>query len=229
MGFNEMTHAFLAARYYIRFTEQFGDRGREAFIHGIQYYGSQRGRRMAQRAIRDGKPLTYENYCRYGEWVNTEKIKAMGAANRVEIGGYDPDYIMNIYSCPWFAQFQKMGAGEAGKAYCSVLDASISRGFNPDIRYEVPQTLHTHDHCVQIVRNAGLTPEMKIEKYMPGVRSFEYHCAHTFWSLREVSEGIFGDEGVKASDAVLEDFAKEYGREMADTIAGYKDTNFNMA
>ena len=34
MGFNEMTHAFLAARYYIRFTEQFGDRGREAFIHG---------------------------------------------------------------------------------------------------------------------------------------------------------------------------------------------------
>ena len=110
MGFNEMTHAFLAARYYIRFTEQFGDRGREAFIHGIQYYGSQRGRRMAQRAIRDGKPLTYENYCRYGEWVNTEEIKAMGAANRVEIGGYDPDYIMNIYSCPWFAQFQKMGA-----------------------------------------------------------------------------------------------------------------------
>ncbi|MFR8777845.1 MAG: L-2-amino-thiazoline-4-carboxylic acid hydrolase, partial [Enterocloster sp.] len=123
MGFNEMTHAFLAARYYIRLTEQFGDRGREAFIHGIQYYGSQRGRRMAQRAIRDGKPLTYENYCRYGEWVNTEEIKAMGAANRVEIGGYDPDYIMNIYSCPWFAQFQKMGAGEAGKAYCSVLDA----------------------------------------------------------------------------------------------------------
>ena len=147
----------------------------------------------------------------------------------MEIGGYDPDYIMNIYSCPWFAQFQKMGAGEAGKAYCSVLDASISRGFNPDIRYEVPQTLHTHDHCVQIVRNAGLTPEKKIEKYMPGVRSFEYHCAHTFWSLREVSEGIFGDEGVKASDAVLEDFAKEYGREMADTIADYKDTNFNMA
>ena len=42
MGFNEMTHAFLAARYYIRLTEQFGDRGREAFIHGIQYYGSQR-------------------------------------------------------------------------------------------------------------------------------------------------------------------------------------------
>ena len=132
MGFNEMTHAFLAARYYIRLTEQFGDRGREAFIHGIQYYGSQRGRRMAQGAIRDGKPLTYENYCRYGEWVNTEEIKAMGAANRVEIGGYDPDYIMNIYSCPWFAQFQKMGAGEAGKAYCSLMDPSISLGFNPD-------------------------------------------------------------------------------------------------
>ena len=77
--------ASILARYYIRLTEQFGDRGWEAFIHGIQYYGSQRGRRMAQRAIRDGKPLTYENYCRYGEWVNTEEIKAMGAANRVAL------------------------------------------------------------------------------------------------------------------------------------------------
>lgn len=79
MGFNEMTHAFLAARYYIRLTEQFGDRGREAFIHGIQYYGSQRGRRMAQRAIRDGKPLTYENYCRYGEWVNIRGDQGHGS------------------------------------------------------------------------------------------------------------------------------------------------------
>ena len=60
MGFNEMTHAFIAAKYYVHMTEAFGERGKAAFIHGTQYYGSQRGRRMAQRAIRDGKPLTYE-------------------------------------------------------------------------------------------------------------------------------------------------------------------------
>ena len=47
MGFNEMTHAFIAARYYVGMTEAFGERGHAAFIHAVEYYGSQRGRRMA--------------------------------------------------------------------------------------------------------------------------------------------------------------------------------------
>ena len=47
---------------------------------------------MAQRAIRDGKELTYETYCQYGEWVNTEEIKQMGLANRTEIANMSPDY-----------------------------------------------------------------------------------------------------------------------------------------
>lgn len=231
MGFNEMTHAYIAARYYVRMTETFGERGRAAFIHGVQYYGSQRGRRMAQRAIRDGQPLNYETYCRYGEWVNTEEIVSKGLANRVEVSRYDPDYVMNIYACPWHAQFKNMGMKDAGLAYCSVLDASICRGFNPEITYEVPQTLHDHDHCIQIVRNAGLSPEAKagLTKNPAGLKSFEYHCAHAYWAFGEVTESIFGEEGKKVNAQVLEDFAAEYGKEMADTIAGYRDTNFNIA
>ena len=48
MGFNEMTHAFIAAKYYVHMTEAFGERGKAAFIHGTQYYGGQRGRRLRQ-------------------------------------------------------------------------------------------------------------------------------------------------------------------------------------
>ena len=55
MGFNEKVHAFIAAKFYVYLTEAFGERGERAFIHGTQYYAEQRGRRMAQRAIRDGK------------------------------------------------------------------------------------------------------------------------------------------------------------------------------
>mgnify|MGYP004485697957 FL=1 len=229
MGFNEMTHAFIAARYYVRMTEAFGERGHAAFIHAVEYYGSQRGRRMAQRAIRDGQPLTYETYCRYGEWVNTEEICSMGEENRVEISEFSPDYVMNIYQCPWHSQFKRMGLKEAGLAYCSVLDASICRGFEPDIRYEVPQTLHDHDHCIQIVRNAGLKPGEKIEKNPAGLKSFEYHCAHSYWSFREVAAAIFGSEGEAAADQVMADFEAEYGKEMAETLASYKNTNFNIA
>ena len=37
MGFSEMTHAFIVAKYYVYLTEAFGERGKEAFIHGTRY------------------------------------------------------------------------------------------------------------------------------------------------------------------------------------------------
>ena len=229
MGFNEMTHAFIAAKYYVHLTEAFGERGKAAFIHGTQYYASQRGRRMAQRAIHDGQPLTYETYCRYGEWVNTDEIKALGAANHTEIAECVPDYTMHIFKCPWHEQFKKRGLQEAGLTYCSVLDASICRGFNPNITYLVPQTLHDHDHCIQIVKDAGITQDTKLQKRPEGLKSFEYHNAHSYWAYAEVCEGVFGEEGKAISEKVLGDFAAEYGQEMADVLARYKDTNFNVA
>ena len=80
MGFNEKVHAYIAAKFYVYLTEAFGERGKMAFIHATQYYAEQRGRRMAQRAIRDGEPLTPANYYRYGEWVGTEDMKAEGCS-----------------------------------------------------------------------------------------------------------------------------------------------------
>ena len=92
MGFTELSHAFIAAKYYVYLKEIFGDRGEAAFLHATRYYGEQRGRRMAQRAIRDGKPLTYETYCQYGEWVNTEEVKAQGLGNQSETTSLSPDF-----------------------------------------------------------------------------------------------------------------------------------------
>ena len=62
-----------------------------------------------------------------------------------------------------------------------------------------------------------------------GLRSFEYHCAHSYWAYREVCEAIFGEEGKQIAERVLDDFAAEYGKKMADTLAGYARTNFNIA
>ena len=47
MGFNERVHAYIAAKYYTYLVETFGERGRLAFVHGTQYYASQRGRSTA--------------------------------------------------------------------------------------------------------------------------------------------------------------------------------------
>ncbi|MBQ5760961.1 MAG: hypothetical protein IIV85_04300, partial [Clostridia bacterium] len=90
MGFNEKVHAFIAAKFYVRLTEQFGERGRKAFVHGTQYYAEQRGRRMAQRAIRDGMELTYETYLQYGEWVNSKDTIEGECSNQATVQSTTP-------------------------------------------------------------------------------------------------------------------------------------------
>ena len=228
MEFTEMMHAYIAAKYCVYLEERFGERGKTAFLHATRHYAQQRGSRMAQRAIRDGQPLTYETYCRYGEWVNTETAKACGLANSSKVMSLSPDYEVHIFVCPWHSQFKAMGLVEEGLLYCRDLDASICRGFNPELEYRTLQTLHDHDHCVQTVTASGLEPGMDLKRRPENLKSFEYHCAHSYFAYKEVCEAIFGSEGEEIAAAVLKDFASDYGRDMADTLYSYKNTNFNV-
>lgn len=225
MGFNEKVHAYIAAKYYVYLTETFGERGRQAFIHGTQYYASQRGRRMAQRAIRDGQPLTQATYNYYGEWVNTPEILAEGAQNQSQV---TPEGYLKVTRCPWHDQFREMGLTEAGAEYCRHLDSAISRGFNPYLNYVVDQTLHTADCCIHRLASGAITEGAEKGKNPAGLKDFEYHCAHSYWAYHEVTAAIFQSEGEAVNQKVLEDFAADYGKEMADTIWKYRNTNFNI-
>lgn len=225
MGFNEKVHAYIAAKYYLHLTEHFGERGKQAFLHATQYYAMQRGRRMAQRAIRDGRQLTQETYNYYGEWVNTEEIKREGCAN---VLGQQADGTLKITVCPWHAQFQEMGLKDAGALYCLDLDSSISRGFNPFLKYEILQTLHTADCCIHRLLTGNICEGAEKGKNPEGLKSFEYHCAHSYWAYHEVTEAIFLAEGNRVNELVLADFANDYGQDMADTLMQYRNTNFNV-
>ena len=227
MGFNEKTHAFIAAKYFVYLTERFQERGRSAFIHATQYYGSQRGRRMAQRAIRDGQALSFGNYLRYGEWVNTEEIREQGCANAGRLLTGSPDYMQEVTVCPWNTQFREMGLLEAGETYCLHLDNAICRGFNPYLSYRVPQNLNQGVPCYHIVAGANVG-DGPFPKNPASLRSFAYHCGHSYWAYREVAEAIFGEEGTELAEKVLADFSETYGKEMAQTLRSYADTNFNV-
>ncbi len=229
MSFNECVHAYIAAKYYVCLTEAFGDRGKEAFIHGTRYYAEQRGRRMAQRAIRDGVPLTFANYCRYGEWEETKEAEEAGLSNRSVFLSYAPDAVRKITRCPWHHQFQVMGLDQtAGAEYCRHLDKAIARGFNPELVYEVEQTLQTGDCCIHRMKNADFDEHTDLTKHPEHIRSFEYHCAHSFWAFREVTSAVFGSRGDRVNERVLRDFARDYGQEMADTLMKYENTNFHV-
>jgi hypothetical protein len=229
MGFNEKVHAYIAAKYYVYLTEIFGERGRMAFIHGTQYYAEQRGRRMAQRAIRDDEELTCSNYYRYGEWVNTEDTKKEGANNIMQYERYFPEAVLKITQCPWYAQFKEMRLNEtAGAEYCRHLDNSIVRGFNPYLTYEVDQTLQTSDYCIHRMKDVDFDADTNMQKAPENLRNFEYHCAHSYWAYNEVVSAIFGYEGDAVNQKVLRDFVQDYGKEMVDTLYSYRFTNFNV-
>ena len=227
MGFNEKVHAFIAAKFHFYLTETFGERGTRAFIHATQYYAGQRGRRMAQKAIRDGHDLTYETYLQYGEWLPTGEIRD-DEVHIVDVKAINPDYEMHIFRCPWHIQFKEMGLLDAGRDYCNHLDNSICRGFNPLIDYEVSQTLFTGECCVHKIKDTNFDKEPDAPKKMEYIQDFEYHCAHSYWSYNEVTGAIFKEKGEEINAKVLKDFADTYGTEMADKLTGYKHTNFNV-
>lgn len=228
MEFSERTQAFLVAAYYEAMVRHFGARGKEAFLFSVRRYGMQRGSRMAQRAIRDGKPLTYFNYCNYGEWAPSAESIADDTVNLQEVRSYAPDYEFHVTRCPWSRQFRDMGAQEAAAVYCANLDEAIVRGFNPDIDFRTLQNLQSADRCIFRIRNAGLWEGVTFQKRTEYVKPFSYHCAHVFYSFGESAKAIFGAEGKAVQEDVFEAFCREYGAEAGAALTEFSGTDFNV-
>ena len=226
--FTEKHHAFIAATFYDLLTKRYGQRGEAAFILATQRYAEQRGNRMAQRAIRDGKPLTFSTYREYGEWVNTQSVKDEGCGNEGYVVSYSPDFDERVTQCPWATQFAEMGMQKAGTVYCTHLDKSIVRGFNPALVYEVPQSLHEHDCCIQTARNANFPEGAVYQKHMEYLKGFDYHCGHNFKTYSDICTSIFGAGGAAISAEALRRFSDAYGEDMADVLVSYKNTDFNL-
>ena len=224
MGFNEKTHAFIAARWYERLKEAFGERGKAAFIHAVQYYAGQRGRRMAQRAIRDGKPLNHRTFLQYGELVTTDEVTPADG----DLISLSPDYEIHITNCPWHDQFYEMGSLEAGSVYCRYLDEALSRGFNPDIVFEAPFSLNCGEYCLHRVRNTNYAEYPSDPPKNEYKRDFSYHCGNLYWAMNEVASAIFGAGGEETGTLVLKDFLQNYGESMADELAAWRHTDFNI-
>ena len=68
---------------------------------------------------------------------------------------YPPDFDERVTQCPWAAQFKEMGLTKCGTTYCTYVDNSVCRGFNPDLVFDVPQSMHEHGSCIQILRGAN--------------------------------------------------------------------------
>ena len=226
-NFNEKSHAYIAGKFYQYFTQIDKKIGTNAFINATQYYAGQRGRRMALRAIRDGKDLDFQTYLSYGEWISTDYTKDLGQANDNQLEHNDSSVDLYIHTCPWNKQFEEMGSVEAGVVYCKYLDSSICRGFNPDIEYNVEQTLYGNSVCIHRISDKDLSSKLNIERDEKNIMPFSFHCSHIFWSFAEVSNSVFWLKGQSINQKVLEDISENYDENMVEVILSYRDHNFN--
>lgn len=217
--FNEYHHAYLCGYFYDELKKTFGEQGKLAFIKATQFYGEQRGGRMALRAIRDGMDLSYNSYFHYVEW------KATPGFARIERSVTDGVMLSENFVCPWHTALKEMGLSECGAVYCKHIDASLVRGFNPELKFEAETVLHTSNSC-KLRFHIGKPIEAFEKGDTPIVYDMEYHCAHLLWTFTEVIKNIFGEKGITVADNVKERFAEKYSKEMIEALESYRNCNF---
>jgi len=229
--FTERHHAFISATFYRLLKEGNYQNFRAVFRMATRRYAEQRGSRMAQRALRDGRELDYAAYRYYGEWEYTkEYIDSIKDQLLIVAVQKSEDYSYAVYHCPWADVYREMGLqGDGGCDYCSDLDPSIARGFNPHLTFKVRQTLHESDTCIHTQQDAHLEKDGEYgSKVTENIKGFDYHCGHVYKTFSETLRMIYEAQGVILSARVLEIFAEKFGQEMADVLAGYLSTDFNL-
>jgi len=218
MEFSGKHQAFIAAHFNVELTKAFGERGKSIFIHCGQLYAEQRGHRMAQRALRDGRDLSPHSYEQYRELL---------AGHTIDFKSMAPDFVMHVQKCEWMDAYADMGLEEEGELYCSNVDTSLSRGFNPSMHYDMwPRAEGCC--CVHHIKDANFVPGTDLNP-VPGVwNTLEYHCGDMYWTFSKVTAAICLADGVKIAAKVLQDFEDAFGKDMANRIVLYRNLDYTV-
>ena len=226
--FTETHHAFISARYYARLKESGRENFEDIFLFAVRHYGAQRGGRMAQRALRDGRPLNFAAYRYYSEWAFTEEYLSTATAFSRDTER-DENYSFEVRDCPWNRVYQEQGLPDGALAYCRDLDCSIVRGFNPELRYAVERFPGTDPLCRQTQFHAELDQDAGYPERDPDNRKdFTYHCGHVFAVFRTTLRNCLGTSGDRITDGVLADFAARFGEEAKEALLAAAATDFSL-
>jgi len=193
--------------------ECFGEEGKQAVIAAVRAYGLQRGRRMRQRALKNGDETNMTAYRAYSEW------RAPQGSMHSVIMQRSPVLVIRTLLCPWHDAWQKNNLTEEGHCYCENIDKHLAMGFNENLILEVEQALsgdalsyceftwHGMDFTEE---NEQLTIEMRNRLEESCVKDWLYHIRH----LLHVMSCTLG-ERLEGADRILnksrEDFLALFG------------------
>ncbi len=220
-AFSPTHHALLFAWISLAVIQRAGrEEGERIVRRAVQRYGEQRGGRMALRAQANGHPLIMAHYLAYGEW---EPGPDSGKTES-DVIERPPHVEMRVHRCPWHTAWEDNDLMQVGHLYCQVIDKALVRGFNPDLTLEVGGTLSNGaPYCAFTFHDASPPRGAKDEgTTMP----WDYHLGHLYATMSEVAIEELGEAGQEAADAALAAFADRFGREAAEIVKAYRDTDF---
>ncbi len=182
----------------------------------VIYYAEQRGKRMAERAIKDGKDLTFETYMSYGEWKADE--------NEIEneiINEKNPA-VTRVYKCPWFSEWERLGMQKEGFYYCDNIDVNLVKGFNEYLSLEVTAVKPDNSYfCEFLWPNTDIGKKFSVEEDKR-IKGWEYHISHLYRSFEK-----FLYSNSEILEKTKEDFTTIYGIDIGKIVDLYKNEDFS--
>jgi hypothetical protein len=222
----ETHHALLfawAARAVIQRVGQ--ERGEAAILKATRRYGEQRGRRMALRALVEGYELSMTNFLVFGEWRPSESSKSR--SEKLEFG---PDVCSCVQVCPWNTAWVEEDLLPYGRLYCKEIDHALVRGYNPELKLEVKQTLSNDGYPCEFIFHQASLEEAGRRSAGLGERAvmpWTYHCGHLYATLSQELIETFGQPGREAVDEAMRLFEARFGEQAARIVRSYQDMDFD--
>ncbi len=116
------------------------EEGESLIREAVEYFGRERGKRIAEKVKKMNKPLSLKNWILYTD---------VSSANfPVHVRFENGDLAADVYACSFNKAAEEWGLGEYSAYYCKYADYAILEGYNPDVKLELEQRQKTGcDHC----------------------------------------------------------------------------------
>jgi hypothetical protein len=140
-GFGLASQLFSSVAKFV--IEKLGEKEGEALLkEAIEYFGRERGRRIAERVKKLGKPLTFKNWLIYSDIDSSRNFEPIPEIK-------DGDLVANVKNCTFHNGANEWGLEDYANIYCKYVDYAILYGYNPDIKLILKERGATgEDFCV---------------------------------------------------------------------------------
>lgn len=198
-----------------------GKRGEEAIQKGMIVYGNERGARMAANALARGDELTTMTSQAYGEWKPDYEGQMEFGQLRLE-----PTFQTYITKCAWCDAWKKHSLLEYGKLYCVNVDKAVYQGFRSDfvctpmaaaLSWGGSRREFDWGHPISEEEAEELARKKK-ELGTSCMKDFNYHTSHLKNTIGRTLTEEFGEDGKKAVELALEEYADIFGREYMEIL-----------